>query len=113
LIGLAVLPLPAQSAWERSVLLSARVDTNPASIELRWSPDATATGYALYRKELEDREWGPARVSLAGFASTYLDTEVETGRAYEYALFKQDFAVVTWDICVEPGQSLELTFSDM
>ncbi len=103
----------AQTAWERSVLLSATLQTSPNSIELNWPPDATAQGYEVYRKGLEEMDWGQSRASLAGFANSYLDETVEPGEIYEYAVFKQNFESVSWELCIPAGEEVQLVFNDM
>lgn len=70
---------------DAAVLLSARVESNPPSIEIQWEKHPLAYLYQIRRKNFGDLNF-PA-VPLAQFDSTttsYLDTQVELGKEYEY-----------------------------
>ncbi|HUS35181.1 MAG TPA: Calx-beta domain-containing protein [Verrucomicrobiae bacterium] len=63
-------------------LLSAQAVANPPSITIRW-PQKPVPQINIRRKLLTDANWGPI-VTLAGDATTYTDTSILAGRAYEY-----------------------------
>lgn len=68
-----------------AVMVSAQVQASPAQIQLRWSADANATGYAISRRS--GNSW--SQVALIGGASTsWTDTSVAVGQAYEYRVVK-------------------------
>lgn len=114
LLAIVFLPyLSAQSAWERSVLLSATVQENPTQIHLSWPADPNATDYQVYRKSLEATDWGDALASLAGDAVAFTDNDVEVGKLYEYALFKKNFDTVVQTFCIDSGSNLEFAVNDM
>ena len=81
-------PVVAQSVSDYAVRVSAAVQTNPAQIALSWPADTLATGYTLYRKGRDDSSWGTAVTTLAGSTSSYTDTNVAVGGAYEYQIQK-------------------------
>lgn len=62
--------------------LSAQAVANPPSITIRW-PQKAVPQIQIRRKLLTDANWGPT-VTLAGNATTYIDTTILAGRAYEY-----------------------------
>jgi len=81
------LELKAQSAEDTAVLVSASTSEQPPSITLYW-PSATATGYSVSRKNLDDQAWTVLTNSLSGTATFFLDTNVTVGAAYEYSVTK-------------------------
>ncbi|MEM6963960.1 MAG: PKD domain-containing protein [Bacteroidota bacterium] len=101
------------SAEERSVQLSATVQTNPPQIQLTWKSDPTATKYVVYRKTLAAESWGVALDTLAGSATQYLDQNVQIGVGYEYAFFKEDFAPRVDTVFVQAGTQVNFTINDM
>ncbi|MEL6864482.1 MAG: T9SS type A sorting domain-containing protein [Bacteroidota bacterium] len=105
--------LPAQTAFERSVLLSAQLLENPDRIALSWSNDVTAQRYEIYRKSLSDTNWGERLALLPGSDSTFVDHEVSKGQAYEYAVFKKGFEELRDTFCVPIGRELRFQISDM
>lgn len=78
---------PAVSVSDYAVQVIAAVQTNPPCITLSWPADPGATGYSLYRKLLNGASWGKATNVLAS-ATSYVDTNVAVGGAYEYEVFK-------------------------
>jgi hypothetical protein len=77
----------AQSVSDYAVQVSAVVQTNAPSITLSWPGDPLATSYSIYRKPRDATTWGMLTGSN-GNASTYIDTSVANGGAYEYAIAK-------------------------
>lgn len=75
--------------WEYAVQLSAVVQTSPPQIQLNWVQDSIATpeSYTVYRKGLNATSWGIGTV-LPGTATTFTDTNVVVGAAYEYQVHK-------------------------
>src|SRR5581483_11146545 len=78
-----------ESTAEYSVQLSVTIQTNPAAIQLNWPQDQCTppTRYELFRKDPESSWWGRATY-LPGTATTFLDTNVAIGSAYEYQMVK-------------------------
>lgn len=73
----------------RSVLLSAVVQANPPQIMLKWEPISGASAFTIYRKAKTDMAWGSAVASgLPGTATSWVDTNVQIGQAYEYRVVK-------------------------
>jgi hypothetical protein len=79
----------ADSTWELSVQVSATVQSSPARITLTWPQDTTTTpsSYVVYRKAVAATSWGNP-VSLPGSATSYTDSSVSSGVAYEYQVVK-------------------------
>ena len=61
----------------------------PASITLTWPQDTNGTpsSYTIFRKSPSDSNWG-AGTTLSGGATSYTDTNVTPGTAYEYRIVK-------------------------
>src|SRR3954447_16433092 len=78
-----------EATWEYSVQVSANVQSSPAQITLSWPQDTTTTpnSYTVYRKTLEASSWS-ALSTLPGTATTYVDSSVTVGSAYEYQIVK-------------------------
>src|SRR5688572_31507128 len=64
--------------------VSAQTISAPASITLRW-PAKQTPQITVRRKLLTDANWGPS-VTLPGSATSYTDTSIQPGYAYEYEL---------------------------
>ncbi len=77
----------AQSVSDYAVQVSSMVQTNPPRITLSWPGDPGATGYSVYRKLLNDTAWSKPS-NLGAVATSYVDTNVAVGGAYEYWIFK-------------------------
>ena len=88
LMGLGLDNVRGDSTWVYSVQVSATVQASPAKITLNWQPDQYgANSYTVSRKNAADSSWG-AGVTLAGTASSYVDSSVAIGATYEYRIVK-------------------------
>jgi hypothetical protein len=78
-----------ESTWNYAVQVTASVQSAPAKITLSWTQDTTATpsGYTVYRKAPGATSWGTG-TSLPGSATSYEDTSVSVGTAYEYQVVR-------------------------
>ncbi|MEM9919205.1 MAG: T9SS type A sorting domain-containing protein [Bacteroidota bacterium] len=103
----------SQTALQRSVVLQAHFQAADAAIQLDWLADPTAQQYTVYRKSLDDTEWGAPIALLPGSDTTYTDQAVMIGQGYEYALFKKEFGPVRDTFCLESGARLRFEINDM
>lgn len=79
----------ADDTWVYAVQIHAEVKEEPPSIALTWKRDIWgAKTYTIYRKDKEETSWGSPIAQLDGEATTFTDTKVEVGRAYEYQIYK-------------------------
>jgi hypothetical protein len=78
-----------EPTWNYAVQVSATVQESPARITLTWPQDTqgTPSSYTVYRKSLTDGSWGGG-TTLPGSATSYTDTGVSVGGAYEYQIVK-------------------------
>ncbi len=78
-----------ENTWDFSVQVSASVQSSPARVTLTWPQDTNATpsSYTVFRRTPGSSNWGPG-TPLSGSTTTYTDTAVATGNAYEYKLVK-------------------------
>jgi hypothetical protein len=78
-----------QDTWDYSVQAAAVVELAPPKIILRWQPDTNglALHYTVFRKSPTATVWGTG-TELSGHATTFVDTSVTAGRAYEYRIVK-------------------------
>src|SRR5262245_39325090 len=84
----AVRLLALEATWIYTVQISATVQSSPPQILLSWPPDTYgANSYTVYRKLKNETAWGPG-TTLPGSATSWLDTNVTGGGAYEYQIFK-------------------------
>lgn len=79
----------AEPTWEYSVQVSATVDAGQPKVTLSWPQDSltSPSSYTVYRKSLDSANWGSG-TTLSGATTTYTDTGVQLGGAYEYAIHK-------------------------
>ncbi len=102
-----------QTAKERSVEVSAIVQENPPQITFNWPIDETANFYNVYKKALSADSWGEKIAVLPGDATSFIDTDIEEGEAFEYAFFKKEFDLVRDTFCITPGTELRFSIQDM
>ena len=78
-----------EMTWEFSVQVSATVQAAPAQITLSWPQDQymLPNTYTVYRKAPEASSWGTG-TTLPGTATSYVDTNVVAGTAFEYQVVK-------------------------
>ncbi|HXT40384.1 MAG TPA: Ig-like domain-containing protein, partial [Candidatus Angelobacter sp.] len=78
-----------EPTWNYAVQVSAAVQISPPQITLSWPQDTTATpsSYTVYRKAPAATSWGGG-TTLPGSTTSYADTGVTGGTAYEYAVVK-------------------------
>src|SRR5438270_4453821 len=78
-----------ENTWEYSVQVSATVQTSPPQINLSWPQDVNGTpvSYTVYRKLKDETSWGTG-VTMPGTTTSYVDSNVALGAAYEYQILK-------------------------
>ena len=76
----------SQPAFQKSVLLQASVQNNPPSIQLKWNKYPEATNYYIYRRTSIAASWGSPLATVPPADSTWTDTNVAVGKAYEYGV---------------------------
>ncbi|EEF63251.1 glycoside hydrolase family 9 protein [Pedosphaera parvula] len=89
----AVSSRAVEATWEYAVQVSANVQSSPAKITLSWPQDTTITpnSYTVYRKTLDANSWSVLS-TLPGSATSYVDSSVTVGSAYEYQIVKNTSA---------------------
>jgi len=87
LLSCASFSASSQSVSDYAVQVTAAVQTSPPTITLSWIGDPLAIDLYVYRKPRDSANWG-LPISLAPNATSYVDTNVVPGVAYEYAVFK-------------------------
>jgi transcriptional regulator CtsR len=88
LVLLSLLPAwTVEQTWRYAVEVSAEALTSPTRIRLSW-PSDSATGYTIYRKTKDAIDWGGVYASLSGTATSWEDSGVSIGSAYEYKIVK-------------------------
>ena len=87
---LATLPLGfgQQPDTDLSVQLSATIDSNTPSVTINWIAHPDASSYQIYRKEKGETSWGSFIGQLDGTETSFTDTDVSVGGAYEYRVIK-------------------------
>ncbi|MBU6400542.1 MAG: fibronectin type III domain-containing protein, partial [Verrucomicrobia bacterium] len=90
-LGLAcgAIQILADDTWDYAVQVSAQVQTSPPQIALSWPQDtyAVPNSYTVYRKAPNDTSWGSG-VTVSGATTSYVDSNVTVGTAYEYQVVK-------------------------
>ncbi|MCL2012063.1 MAG: fibronectin type III domain-containing protein [Cystobacterineae bacterium] len=78
---------------EYVLMLSAQISASPASIRLTWPSKPTPlSSYSVYRKTKEATSWGTPIATLSGSATSYEDTNLAVGQAYEYRVVSGSYA---------------------
>lgn len=77
--------LPAQTAQQVAVQVTATAQTSPPAITLAWPSDAGATAWFVRRRSPGSLAWGSAVVVAGGgTATTHTDAGIALGQRYEY-----------------------------
>ena len=79
--------LHAEQTSDYAVQVSATVSKFPPAVQLTWpAPTVTPSGYRIYRKSETDTSFGSPIATLGGSTTTWTDSNVAAGTAYEYKL---------------------------
>jgi hypothetical protein len=88
-VTLPLLDLPAQTAQQAALLVTATASTSPPALTFQWPLDATATGYYVSRRLAGASSFGPTTtIPGAGTATGWIDPNVVAGQRYEYYFAK-------------------------
>lgn len=71
---------------DHAILLNVDIQTEHLSILLRWEKNDLAQKYYIYRKDFTSKNWGKPIATLEGDATSFIDTNVQTGVIYEYQI---------------------------
>lgn len=88
LLLLGYMATQAQSPADITVQVHATVQSAPPSITLHWPTDPNASAYAVYRKVKGVTGWGSQIGGAGAMDSTFTDSNVAVGEAWEYRLVK-------------------------
>lgn len=88
LFALAPALFAQSTARAYAVEVTVAVQDSPPQITLNWNAQASATSIAVYRRAQGAGTWGSPVASLAGTATSYVDSTVTVGTGYEYAVAK-------------------------
>jgi hypothetical protein len=94
-----------------AVEVSAAVQESPPEIRFSWTADATANEYRIYRKSIEDTAWTGPLAILGGSATSWTDTDIAVGEAYEY-IFKKVECIISDTVSVASGTEVTFTIYD-
>src|SRR5207248_3042115 len=78
-----------EPTWNYAVEVTASVQTSPPQIMLSWPQDSSGTpsSYTVYRKAPGAASWAGG-TTLSGSATSFVDSGVAVGTAYEYGVVK-------------------------
>jgi hypothetical protein len=83
-LAVAAIAIQAADPISYAVKASATVSVNPPAISFTWPGDATASSVTIKRKALSSDTWTTV-ANLSGSATSWTDTSVAVGAAYEYS----------------------------
>jgi hypothetical protein len=88
LIGVSATSLVrAETTSDYAVQVSATVSESPASITLSWPlPTVTPSQFRIYKKKQTDTSFGSPIATLSGTTTSWTDSNVSVGSAYEYQI---------------------------
>jgi hypothetical protein len=86
ILGLAAEDVRALIPLDYAVPTSAQVQTSPPQITLSWPADVDSRAWNIYRKSINDSSWGNPIAILTPDLTTFTDTNVSSGAAYEYQI---------------------------
>ncbi|MEO6190487.1 MAG: hypothetical protein ABIO44_09200, partial [Saprospiraceae bacterium] len=78
-----------------SVMCWAEVDNVKPALTIKWVVDTGATKYVIHRKTRDAKAWGAkALATLTKGATSYSDTSIVRGLAYEYRITRTSGAII-------------------
>lgn len=82
--------IAAQNANDakQSVIIQAEIQTDPPAITLKWKEDTQNAGYTIHRKGKDNSSWASPKGNAMSFETSWTDTTVVLGEAYEYRIQK-------------------------
>ncbi|TAL68888.1 MAG: T9SS type A sorting domain-containing protein [Bacteroidetes bacterium] len=90
LIIVGFLCLKAETTKDHTVMVAVTTDTIPTPrIKLSFPLDTSALEYTIYRKYILDDSWGETLSLLPGTATEFIDSNIRTGRGFEYKVKKK------------------------
>ncbi len=110
LIAGVAIPLQA-SPRDYSVEISVSIQETPPQIDFTWPGDPDAAQYRVFRKGIGDVTWGDAIAIIDGDATTYSDSNVSVGEAYEYS-FRKTEGIISSTFQFIPGSDITFTIYD-
>jgi hypothetical protein len=111
IIVLAVTTQAIAITRDYAVEVSATVQESPPRIDFSWVEDNTAPWYQVLKKAVGDTVWtGPIAV-LDGGDTSFTDTDVAVGEAYEYS-FRKSIGIISDTISVPSGTAVTFTIRD-
>lgn len=87
-LGAAFHLLAQSSSQNAAVLLSATVQSAPASITIQWAASSNTSSISIYRKLKTDTSWGGSIANPSASSTQYQDNSVQVGVAYEYKVVR-------------------------
>ncbi len=97
---------------ERTVQICA-TPLSPSGMQFEWEAETTAQQYYVHKKTLDAISWGDPIATLPGTATSFIDNNINTGEAFEYAFFKQPFVIVRDTFCIPSNTELAFNISDV
>lgn len=109
---LIILPVVSRGAVrDYAVEVSATVQESPPRIDFTWVADETADYYHIFRKAVDDTEWTGPIATLDGSATSFSDTDIAVGEAYEYS-FRKTPRFIRDTVAVASGTPVTFTIKD-
>ncbi len=94
-----------------AVEVSATVQESPPRIDFSWVADPSAEEYRIFRKSMDDSVWTGLIAVLGGSATSFEDTDVLVGEAYEYS-FRKTPRFISDTVAVLSGTSVTFSIKD-
>ncbi len=108
LLSLCALHATAQITADYAVVAEAAVNPAPPTITLQWIAHPSATEYRIYKKEPDESSWGTVIATLDAASTSYTDTDVAEGVAYEYKIMRDMSSGITAEGYILSGILMEL-----
>jgi hypothetical protein len=110
-IILSTAGLSAALTRDFAVEVSATVLESPPRVDFTWIADASATEYRIFRKSVDDTVWAGPIAVLGGSATSFADSDMAVGEAYEYS-FQKVQCVISDTVSVASGTAVTFTIRD-
>ncbi len=101
----------AASPRDYAVQVSAEVVESTPQINFSWPGESAAVQYVVFRKAITDTAWGDPIATLAGSATSFIETDIQVGEAFEYS-FRKTPSVILDSIVSPPGQPITFSIYD-
>ncbi len=104
-------PIRYIDSRDHSILINIEILNDPPAIALFWEKNDLAKIYNIYRKDIDSKNWGLPIATLDSNHNSYIDTDIQIGKVYEYQIEGLNFGSLIFRVKDSNGEQYDSTAS--